>query len=76
VHKVALGQIFLRFSPVGIISPELLTHISPGGRTIDPLVAEVQRHRLTPSGKKDAMYIHVYVRDFGKGKCKFRDKWT
>jgi hypothetical protein len=51
VDRVALGQDFLRvlrFSPVSIIPSGLHTHMSPGGRTICPLVAAVQRHCLTP----------------------------
>jgi hypothetical protein len=52
VDKVALGQVFLwvlQLSFVSIIPPCLHVHISPGGWTIDPLVAIVQRHSLTPS---------------------------
>jgi hypothetical protein len=49
--KVALGQVFLlvlRFYPVNIIPP-WFSILSPGGRTIGPLVAAVQRHSLTLS---------------------------
>jgi hypothetical protein len=59
VDKVALGQVslrVLRFYPVSIIPPSLSKLISPGGCTICPLVAAVQR-RLTPSKSIDQQQL-------------------
>jgi hypothetical protein len=52
VDKVALGQIFLRvlrFSLSISYHNGSHTHISPVGWAVDPLMAAVQRHRLTRS---------------------------
>jgi hypothetical protein len=54
VDKVALGQVFLQalqFSHHHSVMAlhAYISHISPGGCTIYPLVATDQRYRLTPS---------------------------
>jgi hypothetical protein len=64
MDKLALGQVFLRFSVFPCqdhLTIALHNHMSSVGWTVGPLLTAVQRHRLTPPTLTVTTTIHKWL---------------